>query len=60
MAICFAVVVGVLGFITILRPMPRPVELPVNPTMNMTVNRGTKIFGGVVVALTLVLYVIFW
>jgi len=60
MAICFAVVVAVLGFITIVRPMPRPVELPVNPTMNMTVNRGTKIFGGVVVALTLVLYAIFW
>jgi SSS family solute:Na+ symporter len=60
MAICFAVVVGVLGLITVLKPMPKPVELPVNPTMNMTVNRGTKIFGGVVVALTLVLYVIFW
>jgi SSS family solute:Na+ symporter len=60
MAICFAVVVGVLGLITVLKPMPKPVELPVNPTMNMTVNRGTKIFGGVVVALTLVLYAIFW
>jgi len=60
MAICFAVVVGVLGLITIIRPMPQPVELPVNAAMDMTVNRGTKAFGGLVVALTLVLYAIFW
>lgn len=40
--------------------MPKPVELPVNPTMDMTVSKGTKAFGWVVVALTLVLYAIYW
>jgi SSS family solute:Na+ symporter len=60
MAICFAAVLAVLGVITLLRPMPRPVDLPVNASMDMRVDRGTKVFGGVVVALTLLLYVVFW
>ena len=60
MAICFAGVLAVLGAITLLKPMPKPVELPVNAAMDMRVDRGTKIFGGFVVALTLLLYAIFW
>jgi len=60
MAICFAAVLAVLGVITLVRPMPRPVDLPVNASMDMRVDRGTKVFGGVVVALTLLLYVAFW
>ena len=54
------VVLAVLGLITFFKPMPKPEELPVNPTMNMTVSRGTKVFCGVVVALTPVLYAIYW
>jgi len=34
--------------------------LPVNASMDMRVDPGTKIFGGVVVALTAVLYILFW
>ncbi|HSP90186.1 MAG TPA: sodium/solute symporter [Vicinamibacterales bacterium] len=60
MAICFAIVLAVLGVITLLKPMARPVELPVNASMDMRVDRSTKLFGGVVVALTLLLYVAFW
>jgi SSS family solute:Na+ symporter len=60
MAICFAVVLAVLGIITLLKPMPKPVELPVNASMDMRVDRGTKALGGIVVALTLLLYIIFW
>jgi SSS family solute:Na+ symporter len=60
MAICFAVVLAVLGLITLLKPMPKPVDLPVNPSMDMRVDRGTKLLGGFVVALTLLLYIIFW
>jgi solute:Na+ symporter, SSS family len=60
MAICFAAVLAVLGIITLLKPMPKPVDLPVNASMDMRVDRGTKVFGGVVVALTLLLYVIYW
>lgn len=60
MAICFAAVIGVLALITVLKPMAKPVDLPVNAAMDMTVDRRTKVFGAVVVALTLTLYVIFW
>jgi len=60
MAICFAAVLAVLGIITLLKPMPAPVDLPVNASMDMRVDRSTKILGGVVVALTLLLYIIFW
>ena len=60
MAICFAIVLAVLGVITLLKPMARPVELPVNASMDMRVDRSTKLFGGVVVVLTLLLYVAFW
>ena len=60
MAICFAAVLAVLAIITVLKPMPRPVDLPVNTSMDMRVDPGTKIFGGVVVVLTVVLYIVFW
>ena len=60
MAICFAAVLAVLGVITLLAPMAKPVDLPVNASMDMRVDRGTKVLGGVVVALTLLLYVAFW
>ena len=60
MAICFAAVLAVLGIITLLKPMPKPVDLPVNASMDMRVDRGTKVLGGIVVGLTLLLYVIFW
>jgi len=60
MAICFAAVLAVLAVITLLKPMPRPVDLPVNASMDMRVDRGTKVLGGFVVVLTLVLYVIYW
>jgi len=60
MAICFVIVLAVLGVITLLKPMARPVELPVNASMDMRVDRSTRLFGGVVVALTLLLYVAFW
>ena len=61
MAICFAVVLAVLGLITLLKPMAKPVDLPGERrrwTCAWTAAR--RFFGGVVVALTLLLYLIFW
>jgi SSS family solute:Na+ symporter len=60
MAICFFVILAVLTIMTVLKPMPEPVTLPVNEKMDMRTDRRTKIFGAVVVLLTLTLYVIFW
>lgn len=60
MAICFGVILVVLTLITLVRPMPQPVTLPVNAKMDMRVSGGTKILGYGVIALTLLLYGIFW
>lgn len=60
MALCFGLIIAVLSIMTLVRPLAKPVELPVNPKMDMTTSRGAKMFGAVVIALTLVLYAIFW
>jgi SSS family solute:Na+ symporter len=60
MAICFGVILAVLTVMTLIKPLAEPVVLPVNEKMDMKTDKGTKIFGMVVIALTLVLYVIFW
>jgi len=60
MAICFFVILAVLAIMTLVRPLPQPVTLPVNEQMDMRSDHRTKIFGGAVIALTLLLYVIFW
>jgi SSS family solute:Na+ symporter len=60
MAICFFVILAVLAIMTLVRPLPEPVNLPVNPAMDMRTDPRTKIFGIAVVLLTLTLYVIFW
>jgi len=60
MAICFGIVLAVLTVMTILKPLPAPVTMPVNPKMDMTTSRGAKLAGIGVVALTLMLYAIFW
>jgi SSS family solute:Na+ symporter len=60
MAICFGVVLAVLAAMTVINPLPEPVELPVNEKMNVESSRGAMLAGGVVVAMTIALYVIFW
>lgn len=60
MAVCFGAVLAVLTLMTLIKPLPEPVVLPVNIKMDMRTDRGTKIFGAAVIALTLALYVIFW
>jgi SSS family solute:Na+ symporter len=60
MAICFAVILAVLALMTLLRPLPEPVTLPVNTDMDMRTDPKTRIFGIAVILLTLILYAIFW
>jgi SSS family solute:Na+ symporter len=60
MAICFFVILAVLTLLTVLKPLPQPVTLPVNEKMDMRTDPRTMIFGVAVVLLTLTLYVIFW
>jgi SSS family solute:Na+ symporter len=60
MAICFFVILAVLTIMTLLKPLPQPVILPVNENMDMRTDPRTMVFGVAVVLLTLTLYVIFW
>jgi SSS family solute:Na+ symporter len=60
MAICFFVILAVLTIMTLIKPLPQPVTLPVNESMDMRTDGRTKIFGVGVVLLTLTLYAIFW
>ncbi len=60
MAICFAVVLVVLTIMRLAMPMPRPVDLPVNPKMNLESKGDVKVWGALVVLATLVLYAVFW
>lgn len=60
MAICFAVVLVVLTIMRLAAPMPRPVDLPVNPNMNLESRADVKVWGALVVLATLALYAVFW
>jgi len=60
MALCFGLVVALLATLTLLTPLRKPVELPVNESMDVTPSNGALVFGGFVCALTVALYVVFW
>jgi SSS family solute:Na+ symporter len=60
MAVCFFIVILTMTVITLIKPLPKPVELPVNEKMDVTVSKSAKRYGFGVVALTILLYIIFW
>jgi solute:Na+ symporter, SSS family len=60
MALCFGIVMAVLALMTLISPLRKPVELPVNKQMNIESSKGAMICGAGVIVLTLILYVIFW
>ncbi len=43
MALCFGLIIAVLAVMTLVRPLPKPVDLPVNPKMDMTTSNGAKV-----------------
>ena len=59
MAICFALCLGVMVLITLIKPLPKPVEFKSESKLNLESSKNAKIVGFVVVGLTLVLYFIF-
>jgi SSS family solute:Na+ symporter len=60
MAVCFFIVLIVLTAMRLLKPMPQPVDLPVNEKMNLETKNDIKVWGLLVVLLTLALYAVFW
>jgi solute:Na+ symporter, SSS family len=59
MAITFACVLVALGLLTLLRPLEKPIEMPANTKIVLESSRGAKIFGVVVILVTLALYAYF-
>ncbi|MCP5532072.1 MAG: hypothetical protein H7A49_08290 [Akkermansiaceae bacterium] len=60
MAICFFIVILLGVVITLVAPLRKPVELPVNDQIELTSSKSAKIVGVVVVVLTVLLYAKFW
>lgn len=60
MAICFFIVCIYCSVMTLLKPLPAPVEMPVNEDMDMTPSPIVKMLGYGVVGLTVILYIVFW
>ncbi len=46
--------------VTLIHPLPKPVELPVNDQIALEGSKGAKILGIAVIVLTGLLYYIFW
>lgn len=60
MALCFGLLIVVLTIMTLVSPLQKPVDLPVNPKMDVTPSKGAMVFGGFVCVATIALYVVFW
>ncbi|MEN6576105.1 MAG: sodium/solute symporter [Phycisphaerales bacterium] len=59
MAICFGLCLVVMWIITMIRPLPQPIEFKKQSNLNLTSSRGALAAGIVIVIITLAFYVIF-
>ena len=60
MAICFFIVVLAGIVITLLKPMPKPVVMPVNNEIALETSQGAMFCGIAIILATIALYVVFW
>ena len=60
MAICFFIVVLVGAVLTMVSPLTKPVEMPVNEKIELTTSKGARVVGIMVVLATICLYIAFW
>jgi len=60
MAVAFFCVLAIMTVITLLRPLDKPIELPVKTKIDLEPSRTALVFGMVVVVATLALYAYFW
>ena len=61
MAVTFAIILIIMGLITVLKPLDRPKEMPVREGFeNVKIGKPVRFVGIVVIVITLVLYAIFW
>ncbi len=59
MAICFALCLVIMAVITVVKPLPQPVEFKTNTKIELHSSKGALAAGVVVVIVTLILYAIF-
>jgi len=60
MAITFILILIMMGLITMLKPLKKPVEMPVRESFDMRPTKAVKWLGITVILFTIVLYIIFW
>jgi solute:Na+ symporter, SSS family len=60
MAVTVGAISLVLATLTVLKPLPEPVTLPVQGKISTEESKGARKLGWVVIAMTVALYVIFW
>ena len=60
MAVCFFFVIALMAFLTWLKPLEKPMELPTNTRIALESSAGAKKVGIAVVVATVALYAIFW
>jgi SSS family solute:Na+ symporter len=60
MAITFLLVIAVMAGFTFARPLATPVTFETTSTMDLTPSRSARVGGVIVVATTVLLYVVFW
>lgn len=60
MSICFITVVVIGVVLTLVKPLAEPVVLPENKEIALESSKSALMFGWVVLALTAILYVVFW
>ncbi|NDV61475.1 sodium/solute symporter [Puniceicoccales bacterium CK1056] len=59
MAICFFLCILVMGIITLIKPLDKPIDFKANNAVALEASKGARIAGIGVVILTLMLYVVF-
>jgi len=59
MAICFGLCLAVMWIITMVRPLPQPIEFKKQSNLNLASSRGALVAGVIIVIITLIFYVIF-
>jgi SSS family solute:Na+ symporter len=59
-SLAFGIVIAVMLAITAIKPLAQPVQLATTSDIDMTPSKGAKALGGVVILLTIALYIVFW
>ena len=60
MAVCFLLILAMCGLLTAIHPLAKPVEMPVNDTIELRTSSSAKVAGALVCVATVLLYIVFW